>query len=98
MKISTLINYAGGFKEAVAEIKELEQAGLDVVWVPEAYSFDAPSAMGYLAAQTQSIHCIRNIADIQPHPKPSGHDRSRHRLPVRWSSHARSWRFGAAGY
>ena len=50
-----LINYAGGFKEAVAEIKDLEQAGLDVVWVPEAYSFDAPSAMGYLAAQTQRV-------------------------------------------
>ena len=52
MKISTLINYASGFKEAVAEVKALEKAGLDVVWVPEAYSFDAPTAMGYLAAET----------------------------------------------
>ena len=43
-------------------------------------------------------HRIRNFADIQPHPKPSGDDRSRHRLPVRWSCHAGSWRFGAAGH
>ena len=42
MKIATLLSYAGGFKEAVEEIVGLEKAGLDVVWVPEAYSFDAP--------------------------------------------------------
>ena len=52
MRISMLLSYAGGFKEAVAEVQELEKAGLDVVWVPEAYSFDAPTAMGYLAANT----------------------------------------------
>ena len=34
MRISTLMSYAGGFKEAVAEIKALEKAGLDVVSVP----------------------------------------------------------------
>jgi hypothetical protein len=46
MRISTLLSYAGGFKEAVKEIALLEKAGLDMVWVPEANSFDAPSAMG----------------------------------------------------
>ena len=55
MRIATLLSYAGGFKQAVAEVQELEKAGLDVVWVPEAYSFDAPSAMGYLAAQTERV-------------------------------------------
>ncbi|GIR64021.1 MAG: hypothetical protein CM15mP68_6870 [Pseudomonadota bacterium] len=38
MRIATLLSYAGGFKQAVAEVQELEKAGLDVVWVPEAYS------------------------------------------------------------
>ena len=38
MQISTLMSYAGGFKDAVDEIKQLESAGLDMVWVPEAYS------------------------------------------------------------
>ena len=61
MKISTLISYAAGFKSAVAEVKELEKAGLDVVWVPEAYSFDAPSAMGYLAAETQTVTIASGI-------------------------------------
>ena len=64
MKISTLINYAGGFKEAVAEVKSLEKAGLDVVWVPEAYSFDAPTAMGYLAAETERVTIASGILPI----------------------------------
>jgi F420-dependent oxidoreductase-like protein len=64
LKISTLMSYAGGFKEAVAEIKMLEKAGLDVAWVPEAYSFDAPSAMGYLAAQTERVIIASGILPI----------------------------------
>ena len=61
MRISTLLSYAGGFKEAVAEVQILEKAGLDVVWVPEAYSFDAPSAMGYLAANTERVTIASGI-------------------------------------
>jgi F420-dependent oxidoreductase-like protein len=64
MKISTLLSYAGGFKEAVAEIQDLERAGLDQVWVPEAYSFDAPSAMGYLAACTDRVTIASGILPI----------------------------------
>ena len=40
---------------------ELEKVGLDVVWVAEAYSFDAPSYMGYLAAKTERV-------EIRPWP------------------------------
>jgi F420-dependent oxidoreductase-like protein len=64
MKISTLLSYAGGFKEAVAEVQALEKAGLDQVWVPEAYSFDAPSAMGYLAACTERVTIASGILPI----------------------------------
>jgi len=64
MRISTLLSYAGGFKEAVAEVAELEKAGLDVVWVPEAYSFDAPSAMGYVAAKTERVTIASGILPI----------------------------------
>ena len=64
MRISTLLSYAGGFKEAVAEVKELEKAGLDVVWVPEAYSFDAPTAMGYLAAETERVTIASGILPL----------------------------------
>lgn len=64
MRISTLLSYAGGFREAVDEIVELEKAGLDVVWVPEAYSFDAPSAMGYLAARTERVTIASGIMPV----------------------------------
>lgn len=64
MRISTLLSYAGGFKERVAEIQELEKAGLDMVWVPEAYSFDAPSAMGYIAGKTQRLTIASGILPI----------------------------------
>lgn len=64
MKISTLLSYAGGFKEAVREVQDLESAGLDQVWVPEAYSFDAPSAMGYIAAKTERVTIASGILPI----------------------------------
>ena len=64
MRISTLLSYANGMKEAVNEVKELEKAGLDMEWVPEAYSFDAPSAMGYIAAQTERVTIASGILPI----------------------------------
>jgi F420-dependent oxidoreductase-like protein len=64
VRISTLLNYSGGMKEAVAEVQALEKAGLDMVWVPEAYSFDAPSAMGYIAAQTERVTIASGILPI----------------------------------
>lgn len=64
MRISTLLSYAGGFKQAVAELSLMEKAGLDVVWVPEAYSFDAPSAMGYIAANTERITIASGILPV----------------------------------
>ena len=64
MRISTLMNYAQGYVGASREIVEMEKAGLDVVWVPEAYSFDAPSAMGYLAAKTERVTIASGILPI----------------------------------
>lgn len=64
MRISCLLSYAGGFKEAVKEVQVLEKAGLDVVWVPEAYSFDAASAMGYLAANTERVTIASGILPV----------------------------------
>jgi F420-dependent oxidoreductase-like protein len=55
VKLSMMINYSGDFHADVARVQELEAAGLDLVWVPEAYSFDAVSQMGYLAAKTDTI-------------------------------------------
>lgn len=64
MRLSTQLNYAGGFKAAVDQVVELEKVGLDMVWVAEAYSFDAPSSMGYLAAKTDTITIAAGILPI----------------------------------
>jgi F420-dependent oxidoreductase-like protein len=64
MRIGTAISYAGGFAESVADIVELEKAGLDIVSVPEAYSFDAVSQLGYLAARTERVELASGILQI----------------------------------
>ena len=64
MKLSTALSYAGGFKEGVDQVVALEKAGLDMVWVAEAYSFDAPTQMGYLAAKTSTIEIASGILPI----------------------------------
>lgn len=64
MRIATLMSYAAGYREAVEEIVELEEAGLDLAFVPEAYGFDAPTAMGYLAARTRSVTIASGIIPI----------------------------------
>jgi F420-dependent oxidoreductase-like protein len=57
-------NLEGGFSALADRIRDLEQAGLDIVWVPEAYGFDAPTAMGYLAARTERLQIGAGILPI----------------------------------
>jgi F420-dependent oxidoreductase-like protein len=64
MKLSMQVSYAGGFKESAAQVRDYEAAGLDVVWVAEAYGYDAPSFMGYLAATTETIQIGSAILPI----------------------------------
>lgn len=64
MQISTTLSYAGGFKESARQVAEMEKAGLDLVWVAEAYGFDGPSLMGYLAALTETVQIGSGILPI----------------------------------
>jgi len=64
MKLSMMLNYAGGFHAAVDKVVELEKAGLDVVWVAEAYSADAISQVGYLAAKTERVEIGTGIVNV----------------------------------
>src|SRR5215471_5350625 len=64
MQISTILSYAGGFRESANQVVELEKAGLDVVWIAEAYGFDGPSMMGYLAALTERVQIGSAILPI----------------------------------
>ncbi len=64
MKLSMTLNYAGSHADSARQAVELEKAGLDVVWVAEAYSYDAPSFMGYLAAKTEHLEIGSAILPI----------------------------------
>jgi F420-dependent oxidoreductase-like protein len=64
MRLSTIVNYAHGPQAITDQVVALERAGLDIVWVPEAYSFDAPSLMGFLAARTSTIEIGSGILPI----------------------------------
>ncbi|MGO9780018.1 MAG: LLM class F420-dependent oxidoreductase [Streptosporangiaceae bacterium] len=55
MRIGMSLNYAGGFAETVTELADYEKAGLGIVFVPEAYSYDAVSQLGYIAAKTERL-------------------------------------------
>ncbi len=58
------INYSGDFLADVTLVQDLESAGLDIVWVPEAYSFDSVSQMGFLAAKTSTIEIGAGILNV----------------------------------
>ena len=64
MQLSMQLPYAGGFKESARQVATLEKAGLDLVWVAEAYGYDAVSLMGYLAAQTETVQIGSGILPI----------------------------------
>jgi F420-dependent oxidoreductase-like protein len=64
MKIATTLNYAGDFRASARQVSAMEKAGLDLVWVAEAYGFDSPSLMGYLAAMTERVEIGSAILPI----------------------------------
>ena len=64
MRLATRINYAGDFAAAVDRVVALEAVGLDIVWVPEVYGFDAATQLGYLAAKTTRVHLASGILPI----------------------------------
>jgi len=64
MKISTMLMYDGNPRNAADQITAWEKAGLDTVWVAEAYGFDSPTLMGYLAAKTETVEIGSAIMNI----------------------------------
>jgi F420-dependent oxidoreductase-like protein len=64
VRIGVVVDYSGGFREAVDHIAELEKAGIDIAVVAEAYSYDAVSQLGYLAAKTSAVELASGILPI----------------------------------
>src|SRR6266496_3131232 len=64
MRIGMFLSYAGGFAETVTDLADYERAGLDIVFVPEAYSFDAVSQRGFIAAKTERVQIASGIFQL----------------------------------
>lgn len=64
MRTGVFLSYAGGFRETVEQVVELEKRGVGIALVPEAYSFDAISQLGYLAAKTSTIELGTGVVPL----------------------------------
>ena len=64
MKLSMPLLYAGNPRESADQVAALERVGLDTVWVAEAYGFDSPTLMGYLAAKTETVEIGAGILNV----------------------------------
>ena len=63
-RLGITLSYEQEFASAAREIVEYEKAGVDLVGVAEAYSFDAVSRLGYLAAVTSTMTLASSILPI----------------------------------
>jgi F420-dependent oxidoreductase-like protein len=64
VQLSTPLQYDGNPRATADAVAELEKAGLDMVWVAEAYGYDSPTLMGYLAAKTERLQIAAGILNV----------------------------------
>lgn len=64
MRLANFLQYAGDPRATADQVVAQEKAGLDIVWVAEAYGFDSPTLMGYLAARTESVQIGSAILNV----------------------------------
>jgi F420-dependent oxidoreductase-like protein len=64
MRIGISPGYSEDFLDTVEDLVAYEKAGADIVYVPEVYTFDAVSQLGYLAAKTERLELASGIVPI----------------------------------
>lgn len=64
MRLGMIVDYAGGFEQTADLLVDYEAAGLELAAVAEAYSFDAVSQLGYLAAKTKKVELASAILQV----------------------------------
>src|SRR3954470_59949 len=64
VQLSYPLQYDGNPRQTADQVVELEKAGLDLVWVAEAYGYDSPTLMGYLAAKTERLQIGAGILNV----------------------------------
>jgi F420-dependent oxidoreductase-like protein len=64
MKISTTLAFDGDPARYARKARDLEAAGVDLVWSGEIYGFDLVSSLAYLAGQTTTLELMTGILPI----------------------------------
>ncbi len=66
MKISTALGAGASLdpKSLARQVKDLERAGVDLVWGGEIYGFDLVSTLAYVAAHTEKMQLMTGILPI----------------------------------
>jgi F420-dependent oxidoreductase-like protein len=64
MKISTTLGFDGDPARYARKARDLESAGVDLIWSGEIYGFDLVSSLAYLAGQTTSLELMTGILPI----------------------------------
>lgn len=64
MRLGCLLEYAGDPHATIDKARQLEAAGVDDLWVPEAYGFDGVSMLGYLACTTTTVRLGSSILNV----------------------------------
>jgi len=64
MKISTTIAFGGDPQRLAQQAQDLEAAGVDLLWAPEIYGFDAITTLAYIAATTERVELMTGIIPL----------------------------------
>ena len=64
MKLSTTISFTGDPARLATQARDLEAAGIDLLWSGEIYGFDLTSTLAYLAGQTERVELMTGIVPV----------------------------------
>jgi F420-dependent oxidoreductase-like protein len=64
MKLSTTISFNGDPQRLGQRARDLEAAGIDLLWGGEIYGFDLVSTLAYLAGQTERVELMTGILPV----------------------------------
>lgn len=64
MKLSTTIGFDGDPQRLAQRARDLESAGIDLLWGGEIYGFDLVSTLAYLAGQTERVELMTGILPV----------------------------------
>ena len=64
MKLSTTIGFDGDPAQLARRARDLESAGIDLLWGGEVYGYDLTATLAFLAAETERVELMTGIVPI----------------------------------